>query len=63
MREGSRQHDSVVMKKLTPESKPSRGEISLTERDVVEAGNAVGQDFTELLKGSKEDVEDSKRAA
>ncbi len=58
MREGSPRHeDSGLIKKGDRERRQSGalGVTHLLERDLIEAGNAVGQDFTSLLKESEKD--------
>lgn len=63
MREGSPRHeDSGLIKKGDREKIQSRtsGVTQLSERDLIEAGNAVGQDFTSLLKESKGTEKDGK---
>ncbi len=58
MREGSPRHeDSGLIKKGDREKrKPgTAGRIELSKQDLVEAGNAIGKDFTSLLEETEKD--------
>ena len=63
MREGSpRREDSGLIKKGDREKRRpgTAGVTELSKQDLIEAGNVVGQDFTSLLKESKETEKDEK---
>lgn len=58
MREGSPRHeDSALIRKGDREKRRPgiAGVTELSKQDLIEAGNAVGQDFTSLLEDTEKD--------
>ena len=57
--------DKKIDKKENKKSKSEKNfsAIKLTEKDLVEAGNVVGQDFTGLLADNEKDPDDQKKSS
>ncbi len=67
MRESLHTETGPIKKLDKKEGKKGKSEksnpvIKLTQKDLVEAGNVVGQDFTDLLVKDEKDQDDKKAA-